>query len=222
MCESAVIYNAQLFTYESCIILILPTGMKKSTIIIILVVAVVAALFFWVKGTYNGMVSMDEGVKSAWSQVENVYQRRSDLIPNLVATVKGYAAHESATLDRVVEARSKATGISVDPENLTPEKLAEFQQAQGELSAALGRLLVIRENYPDLKANANFMALQQQLEGSENRISVERRKFNEAAKSYNTTIRRFPGNIFAALFGFESKPYFEAEESASQPPKVEF
>ena len=168
------------------------------------------------------MVTMDEGVKTAWSQVENVYQRRADLIPNLVATVKGYAEHESATLEGVVEARSKATGVNVDPENLTPEKLAEFQQAQGELSAALGRLLVIQENYPDLKANANFMALQQQLEGSENRIAVERRKFNDAARAYNTAIRKFPSNIIAGMFGFGSKPYFEADESASQAPKVEF
>lgn len=196
--------------------------MKKSTVVLLVVIAVVLVLFFWIKGTYNGMVTMDEGVKTAWSQVENVYQRRADLIPNLVATVKGYAEHESATLEGVVEARSKATGVNVDPENLTPEKLAEFQQAQGELSAALGRLLVIQENYPDLKANANFMALQQQLEGSENRIAVERRKFNDAARAYNTAIRKFPNNIIAGMFGFGSKPYFEADESASQAPKVEF
>ena len=196
--------------------------MKKSTVVLLVVIAVVLVLFFWIKGTYNGMVTMDEGVKTAWSQVENVYQRRADLIPNLVATVKGYAEHESATLEGVVEARSKATGVNVDPENLTPEKLAEFQQAQGELSAALGRLLVIQENYPDLKANANFMALQQQLEGSENRIAVERRKYNAAARAYNTAIRKFPSNIIAGMFGFGSKPYFEADESASQAPKVEF
>ena len=196
--------------------------MKKSTVVLLAVIAVVLVLFFWIKGTYNGMVTMDEGVKTAWSQVENVYQRRADLIPNLVATVKGYAEHESATLEGVVEARSKATGVNVDPENLTPEKLAEFQQAQGELSAALGRLLVIQENYPDLKANANFMALQQQLEGSENRIAVERRKFNDAARAYNTAIRKFPSTIIAGMFGFGSKPYFEADESASQAPKVEF
>ncbi len=196
--------------------------MKKSTVVLLAVIAVVLVLFFWIKGTYNGMVTMDEGVKTAWSQVENVYQRRADLIPNLVATVKGYAEHESATLEGVVEARSKATGVNVDPENLTPEKLAEFQQAQGELSAALGRLLVIQENYPDLKANTNFMALQQQLEGSENRIAVERRKFNDAARAYNTAIRKFPSNIIAGMFGFGSKPYFEADESASQAPKVEF
>ena len=196
--------------------------MKKSTVVLLVVIAVVLVLFFWIKGTYNGMVTMDEGVKTAWSQVENVYQRRADLIPNLVATVKGYAEHESATLEGVVEARSKATGVNVDPENLTPEKLAEFQQAQGELSAALGRLLVIQENYPDLKANANFMALQQQLEGSENRIAVERRKFNDAARAYNTAIRKFPSNIIAGMFGFGSKPYFEADESASQAAKVVF
>lgn len=197
-------------------------NMKKSSIVIAVVAAVLILLFFWVKGTYNGMVTMDEGVKTAWSQVENVYQRRADLIPNLVATVKGYAEHESSTLESVVEARSKATGITVDPENLTPEKLAEFQQAQGELGAALGRLLLIQENYPDLKANENFLALQQQLEGSENRIAVERRKFNEAARAYNTKIRRFPGNIVAGMFGFETKPYFEADSSAAAAPKVEF
>ena len=165
-------------------------NMKKSSIVLAVVAAVVILLFFWVKNTYNGMVTMDEGVNTAWSQVENVYQRRADLIPNLVATVKGYAGHESSTLESVVEARSKATGITVDPENLTPERLAEFQQAQGELGAALGRLLLLQENYPDLKANENFLALQQQLEGSENRIAVERRKFNEAARAYNIKIRR--------------------------------
>lgn len=197
-------------------------NMKKSSIVLAVVAAVVILLFFWVKNTYNGMVTMDEGVNTAWSQVENVYQRRADLIPNLVATVKGYAGHESSTLESVVEARSKATGITVDPENLTPERLAEFQQAQGELGAALGRLLLLQENYPDLKANENFLALQQQLEGSENRIAVERRKFNEAARAYNIKIRRFPGNIVAGMFGFEAKPYFEADSSAATAPKVEF
>ena len=161
---------------------------KMSSWVIVLGVAVV--LFFWVKGVYNNMVTLDEGVQTAWSQVENVYQRRADLIPNLVNTVKGYAQHESATLEGVVNARAKATQITVDPENLTPESLAKFQKAQGELSSALGKLLSITENYPDLKANENFLQLQAQLEGTENRITVERQKFNETAREYNTTIRK--------------------------------
>lgn len=188
----------------------------------VIVLAVVAVLFFWVKGVYNNMVTLDEGVQTAWSQVENVYQRRADLIPNLVNTVKGYAQHESATLEGVVSARAKATQITVDPEDLTPESLAKFQKAQGELSSALGKLLAITENYPDLKANENFLQLQSQLEGTENRIAVERKKFNEAAKGYNTTIRKFPNNIFAGMFGFEKRSYFEAEAGAERAPEVTF
>jgi LemA protein len=188
----------------------------------VIVLAVVAVLFFWVKGVYNNMVTLDEGVQTAWSQVENVYQRRADLIPNLVNTVKGYAQHESATLESVVSARAKATQITVDPEDLTPESLAKFQKAQGELSSALGKLLAITENYPDLKANENFLQLQSQLEGTENRIAVERKKFNEAAKGYNTTIRKFPNNIFAGMFGFEKRSYFEAEAGAERAPEVTF
>ena len=185
-------------------------NMKKSSIVLAVVAAVVILLFFWVKNTYNGMVTMDEGVNTAWSQVENVYQRRADLIPNLVATVKGYAGHESSTLESVVEARSKATGITVDPENLTPERLAEFQQAQGELGAALGRLLLLQENYPDLKANENFLALQQQLEGSENRIAVERRKFNEAARTYLQNIKKWEdAQKWAQEHGVEFKVFTE-------------
>ena len=196
--------------------------MKKGLIILIAVAAVVLGIFFWFQGAYNNMVKMDEGVQAAWSQVETVYQRRADLIPNLVATVKGYAAHEQQTLEGVVSARSKATQITVDAEDMTAEKLAEYQKAQGELGAALGKLLAITENYPELKANENFLSLQSQLEGTENRIAVERKKFNETARAYNTMIRQFPKNIVANLFGFEKKPYFEAAEGAHQAPVVEF
>lgn len=196
--------------------------MKRSTVVILVVVGVVLVLFFWFKNGYNSMVKEQEGVQTAWSQVENVYQRRADLIPNLVNTVKGYAAHESQTLEGVVKARAKATQLTVDPENLTPEKLAAYQEAQGELGAALGKLLAIQENYPDLKANENFLALQSQLEGTENRISTERMKFNEAAKRYNVLIRVFPKSIIASLFGFEKMPYFQAKEGADVAPAVEF
>lgn len=196
--------------------------MKKGWIVLIVVLAVVLVLFGWVKNSYNGMVNRDEAVSAAWSQVENVYQRRADLIPNLVATVKGYAEHESETLESVIAARSKATQVTVDPADLDPEEMMKFQKAQGELSSALGRLLMITENYPDLKANQNFLDLQAQLEGTENRISVERMKFNEAARNYNTYIRRFPKNIVASMFDFEKKGYFEAQEGAEQAPKVEF
>lgn len=196
--------------------------MKKGISSILVLCAIALVLFFWVKGTYNGMVTEDENVKTAWSQVENVYQRRADLIPNLVATVKGYAGHESSTLQSVVEARSKATQTTVDPENLTSENIAAYQKAQGELGSALGRLLVTVEQYPDLKANQNFLELQSQLEGTENRISTERMKFNEAAKKYNTMIRRFPSNIIASIFNFDAKGYFTASEGAETAPKVEF
>ena len=196
--------------------------MKKGLVVLLVVAAVAIGLFGWFKSNYNNMVKMDEGVQAAWSQVENVYQRRADLIPNLVATVKGYASHEQQTLEGVVSARSKATQITLDAENLTPDKLAEYQKAQGELGAALGKLLAITENYPELKANENFLSLQSQLEGTENRIAVERKKFNEAARSYNTEIRQFPKNIVANLFGFEKKPYFEAAEGAQQAPVVAF
>ena len=157
-----------------------------------------------------------------WSQVENVYQRRADLIPNLVATVKGYAAHESQTLENVVAARAKATQVTVDPSDLTSESVEKFNEAQGELSTALGKLLLIQENYPDLKANENFRDLQAQLEGTENRIATERMKFNQAVKEYNTNIRRFPSNIIASVFGFEQKGYFEAQAGSETAPKVEF
>ena len=193
--------------------------MKKSTIITI---AAVAAVGLWLVGAYTGMVTAEEDVDTAWSQVENVYQRRADLIPNLVNTVKGYASHESETLEGVVNARAKATQITVDPENLTPEQLQKFNEAQGELSNALGRLLAVTEAYPDLKANQNFLELQAQLEGTENRIATERMKFNETAKGYNTLIRKFPKNIIASVFGFEKKPYFEAQEGADKAPAVQF
>ena len=196
--------------------------MKKGLVILIAVAAVVLGIFFWFQSNYNNMVKMDEGVQAAWSQVENVYQRRADLIPNLVATVKGYASHEQQTLEGVISARSKATQITVNPEDLTSEQMEKFQKAQGELGSALGKLLAITENYPDLKANTNFLELQAQLEGTENRIAVERKKFNDAARVYNTTIRQFPKNIVAGMFGFEKKPYFEAAESAQEAPKVEF
>ena len=193
--------------------------MKKSTIIVIALVAIAA---IWGVSAYNGLVKMDEGVNTAWSNVENQYQRRADLIPNLVNTVKGYATHEKETLEAVVAARSKATQVTVDPENMTPEKLQEYQKAQGEIGAALGRLLAITEAYPDLKANENFKELQAQLEGTENRISVERRNFNEVARSYNTAIRTFPRTLIAGMFGFEKRPYFEAEEGAGKAPEVKF
>jgi LemA protein len=196
--------------------------MKKGTITIIAVAAVVLGCILWLKGAYNGMVTAEEGVSAAWSQVENVYQRRADLIPNLVATVKGYAAHESSTLEGVVEARSKATQVTVSSEDLSPEALAKFNAAQGDLSNALGRLLMLTENYPDLKASQNFSELQAQLEGTENRIATERMKFNETAKAYNTLIRKFPDNIVASMFGFEKKGYFEAAAGAEQAPVVEF
>ena len=196
--------------------------MKKKTIIWIVVAVVILGSFAWVKNVYNKLVSADEIAQSMWSQVENVYQRRADLIPNLVATVKGYAAHESETLESVVAARAKATQVTVDPSNLTAESVAKFNEAQGELSTALGRLLLIQENYPDLKANENFRDLQAQLEGSENRIATERMKFNQAVKDFNTSIRRFPANIIASAFGFEKKGYFEAQAGAETAPKVEF
>ena len=193
--------------------------MKKSTIIL---VAVIAALAMWAISAYNGMVKMDESVSTAWSNVENQYQRRADLIPNLVNTVKGYAAHEKETFEAVVSARSKATQMTIDADNLTPEKLQQYQKAQGEIGAALGRLLAITENYPELKANENFKELQAQLEGTENRISVERRNFNEVARTYNTSIRTFPKSILAGIFGFDKRPYFEAEEGANKAPEVKF
>lgn len=196
--------------------------LSKGIITLLVVLGALAIFFFWATGGYNKLVSQQEQVTSAWSQVENVYQRRADLIPNLVATVKGYAAHERETLEGVVNARAKATQTTIDPTNMTQASLDKFQAAQGELSSALGRLMVVVERYPDLKANQNFLELQAQLEGTENRITVERQKYNDIAKGYNTLIRQFPKNIIAALFGFERKVYFEAKEGAENAPKVEF
>ena len=196
--------------------------MKKGLIVLVVLAVVAVALFGWVKNTYNSFVSADEHVQAAWSQVENVYQRRADLIPNLVATVKGYAEHESSTLQAVMEARAKATQITVDASDLSEEEIARYQAAQGELSQALGRLLAVSEAYPDLKANENFRDLQTQLEGTENRITVERQKFNEAAQAYNTAVRSFPANIVAGIFDFDKKGYFKAAEGTEVAPKVEF
>lgn len=195
---------------------------KKGLITIIIIVVVVLAIYLWIKGAYNGCVTRQESVESQWAQVENVYQRRADLIPNLVATVKGYAAHEEGTLTAVIEARAKATSITLDPSDLEPEDIAKFQAAQDQLSGALSRLLVTVEQYPELKASENFLALQSQLEGTENRISVERQKFNEAARNYNQYIRMFPRNIIANIFDFEKVGYFKAQAWAETAPKVEF
>ena len=194
--------------------------MKKTGIIVI--IALIAILFLWGMGGYNGLVNSQENVKSQWGNVENQYQRRADLIPNLVETVKGYATHEKSTFEEVIAARANATQITVDPTNLTPEKLQEFQAAQGQLSSALGRLIAVAENYPDLKANQNFLELQAQLEGTENRISVERNKFNEMAKEYDVAIRRFPKNIIAGIFNFNNIPYIAAEKGAEKAPSVKF
>jgi LemA protein len=196
--------------------------MKKNTIILISVITVLVISFFWAISGYNSLVTLREDVNSQWANVESQYQRRSDLIPNLVQTVKGYATHESSTLEGVVAARAKATQVTIDPKNLTPEKLQEYQAAQGQVSSALGKLLMITENYPDLKANQNFLELQAQLEGTENRISVERNRFNDVAKSYDITIQRFPKSIIASLFGFKEKPYFEAEKGTEKAPSVKF
>ncbi len=195
---------------------------KKGTVTIIAIIAVVVIVILWGIRVNNRMITMEEGVNKAWSNVENVYQRRADLIPNLVNTVKGYAEHETSTFEAVVSARAKATSITVNPENMTADQLKEFQKAQNEVGGALGRLIAVSEAYPELKANENFKELQAQLEGTENRISVERRNFNEAANQYNTYIRKFPQSIIAGMRDFEKKPYFEAEEGANQAPKVEF
>lgn len=183
--------------------------MKKGTLITIIILLVLAVwgISYGIKSN-NSMVTMEEEVKTAWSQVENQYQRRAELIPNLVATVKGYAEHESETLESVVNARAKATQTTVNSENITPEVLQQYQAAQGELSQALGRLMVTIERYPELKANENFQMLQTQLEGTENRIAVERQRFNETTRTYNTYIRKFPRNLFAGMFGFDQYPYF--------------
>ena len=193
--------------------------MKKSTLIILAVVAVVAV---WAWSGYNGLVSTDEGVNQAWANVESAYQRRSDLIPNLVNTVKGYAEHESETLQAVTDARAKATSLNIDPATATPEQVAAYMEAQQGVGSALGRLIAVSESYPELKANENFRDLQAQLEGTENRIKVERDRYNEAVKTFNVQIRRFPTNILASMFGFEKRSMFEAQEGAEVAPVVEF
>ena len=171
---------------------------------------------------YNTMIEKQEAVTAQWSQVENVYQRRADLIPNLVSTVKGYADFEQETLTGVIEARAKATSVNIDPSNLDANSIQKFQAAQDGLSSALSKLMVVVERYPDLKANQNFLELQSQLEGTENRIAVERKKFNEAARDYNTYVRKFPNNLIAGMFDFEKMDYFEADQGADKAPKVEF
>lgn len=191
--------------------------MKKSYVVLIVVALIAIALFGWVKSTYNGMVSVEEEATTALANVQSAYQRRADLIPNLVQTVKGYASHEKETLEGVVNARSKATSITLNAENIK-----EYQQAQGELSSALGRLIAIGEAYPDLKANENFRELQVQLEGTENRINVERNNFNKAVQTYNVAIRKFPSNLLAGIFGFEKMDKFEAAAGSENAPKVEF
>lgn len=193
--------------------------MKRTNLIILGLIAVV---FLFSGCGYNSMVKLDEKVSAQWAQVENVYQRRADLIPNLVNTVKGYANFEKDVLTAVTEARAKATSVNVDASKLSPESIQQFQQAQGQLSSSLSKLLVVVEKYPDLKANQNFLELQAQLEGTENRITVERGRFNEVTQEYNSTIRSFPNNIMAGMFGFSKKGYFEAEKGAEKVPEVEF
>lgn len=195
---------------------------KPKNLTAIIIAAVALLLVLWGVSGYNSIVEMDENVNNQWANVEAQYQRRTDLIPNLVSTVKGYAAHEKSTLEAVMQARSQATQVKIDPANCTPEQLAAYQKAQGDVTTALGKLLAITENYPQLKANENFMELQSQLEGTENRITVARRDFNAAAKEYNTVIRKFPKNIIASIGGFEKHNYFEAEAGAEKAPKVEF
>jgi len=200
--------------------------MKKGCLISIIIVGflalVVLGIVMWSTKVYNGMVTMQESVTSQWGNVETSYQRRADLIPNFVNTVKGAANFEQTTLTQVIEARAKATSINIDPTKMTAENMQQFQQAQGQVSSALGRLMVVMEQYPELKATQNFRDLQVELEGTENRISVERRKFNEVALSYNTYIRRFPQSFLAGMFGFQAKPYFEATEGAAKAPEVKF
>jgi LemA protein len=200
--------------------------MKKGCLITIIIVAffglIILGVVLWGTKNYNQMVTLQEGVTSQWGNVETQYQRRADLIPNFVETVKGAAAFEQETLTRVIEARANATKVTLDPTKMTAENMQQFQAAQGELSSALSRLMVVVEKYPELKATQNFRDLQVELEGTENRISVERRKFNEVALSFNTYIRRFPQNFIAGMFGFTVRPYFESMEGAEKAPQVKF
>jgi LemA protein len=196
--------------------------MKRSTIILLSLIGGFALLVFWSIGAYNRLVSLSEGTESQWANVQSAYQRRADLIPNLIATVKGYADFEQETLKGVIEARSKATSVQVNADELTPERIAAFQKAQGELKGALSRLLVTVERYPDLKANQNFLALQSQLEGTENRINVERDRFNEQVRNFNSAVKRIPTSLVASIGGFEARGYFEAEAEAQEAPEVSF
>lgn len=196
--------------------------LSKGWIILIVVVVVIFLLFSWGTGVYNKLVTQEEGVNQAWANVENVYQRRLDLIPNLVNTVKGVANFEKSTLTAVIEARAKATSVQINPKNLDEGSLQKFQEAQNNVSSALGRLMVVVEQYPQLKATQNFSELQAQLEGTENRITVERRNFNESAQAYNTYLRSFPANIFAGMFGFQKKAYFASDKGAEKAPQVQF
>ncbi|MBL7922768.1 MAG: LemA family protein [Bacteroidia bacterium] len=196
--------------------------MRKTLIIIGSILVVVFILYRVFAGSYNNMVEKEVMVENGWAQVENVYQRRLDLIPNLVNTVKGAADFEKSTLTAVIEARANATQVKVDPKNLSPEQMAKFQQAQGELSTALGRLMVVVEQYPQLKANQNFLELQAQLEGTENRIAVERQKFNDTVQGYNSYIRKFPQVLLAGIYGFHPKAFFAAEKGAEKAPSVQF
>lgn len=196
--------------------------MKKGTITLLVIGVLILIMVGGTLTTYNGLIAKDEAVATAWGNIQSQYQRRADLIPNLVSTVKGYAKHESETLENVMAARAKATQITVNADNLTPEKLKQYQAAQGELSQALGRLMAVSENYPNLKANENFSELQAQLEGTENRINESRQIYNSAVQTYNVSVRRFPANIVAGMFGFDKKNQFEAEAGAEEAPKVEF
>lgn len=196
--------------------------MNKIIIRLVMPIALLMLASSLTSCNYNSLVEKKQKVDQQWAQVENQYQRRADLIPNLVNTVKGYSTHESETLQKVVEARSKATSITIDADNLDEETLAKYQQAQGELSQALGKLLAVSESYPELKANENFLALQSQLEGTENRISTERMRYTEVVMDYNTSIAKFPTNIYAGWFGFKEKPQFKAEAGAEKAPVVEF
>lgn len=196
--------------------------MKKGTITLLVIGVLVLIMVGGTLTTYNGLIAKDEAVATAWGNIHSQYQRRADLIPNLVSTVKGYAKHESETLENVMAARAKATQVTINSDNLTPEKLKQYQAAQGELSQALGRLMAVSENYPNLKANENFSELQAQLEGTENRINESRQIYNSAVQTYNVSVRRFPANIVAGMFGFDKKNQFEAEAGAEKAPKVEF
>jgi len=194
--------------------------MKNSTAIVLIVMALI--LFVGGCNSYNGLVDKEQNVENTWAKVQSAYQRRADLIPNLVNTVKGYADFEKSTLTEVINARSKATSVNIDANNMNPETLKQFQEAQGGLTSALSKLLVTVEKYPDLKANQNFLELQSQLEGTENRIKVARDEFNESVKTYNVKVKKFPNNLFAGIFGFRSRPYFEAEAGSDKAPEVKF